>query len=70
MTEPDPAPRRRGERRLPMALAVVAAAGLYLMIPADFRIAEASHIGYPALLLLLLGLLVLGDPGRIATPCR
>ena len=65
MAEPDPAPRRRGERRLPMALAVVAAAGLYLMIPADFRIAEASRIGYPALLLLLLGLLVLGDPGRI-----
>ena len=65
MTEPDPAPRRRGERRLPMALAVVAAAGLYLMIPADFRIGEASHIGYPLLLLLLLGFLVLGDPGRI-----
>ena len=48
-----------------MALAVVAAAGLYLLIPADFRIAQASHIGYPVLLLLLLGLLVLGDPGRI-----
>lgn len=48
-----------------MALAVLAAAGLYLMIPADFRIGEASQIGYPALLVLLLGLLVLGDPGRI-----
>jgi hypothetical protein len=46
-----------------MALAVVAAAGLYLMIPADFRITEESRIGYPMLLLLLLGLLVLGDPG-------
>ena len=54
MAEPDPAPGRQGERRLPMALAVVAAAGLYLLIPADFRIAQASRIGYPALLLLLL----------------
>jgi hypothetical protein len=43
-----------------MALAVVAAADLYLMIAADFRIAEASQIGYPAVLLLLLELLVLG----------
>jgi len=65
MTEPEPAPRRQGERRLPMALAVIAAAALYLMIPPDFRIGDASLIGYPLLLLLLLGLLVLGDPGRI-----
>jgi len=48
-----------------MALAVLAAAALYLLIPADFRIAEASHVGYPVLLVFLLGLLVLGDPGRI-----
>jgi hypothetical protein len=48
-----------------MALAVLAAAGLYLMIPADFTIGEASRVGYPVLLVLLLGLLVLGDPGRI-----
>ena len=33
-----------------MALAVVCAAGLYLLIPADFRIAEASRFVYPALL--------------------
>lgn len=48
-----------------MALAVLVAAGLYLMIPADFRIGEASAVGYPVLLVVLLGVLVLGDPGRI-----
>jgi hypothetical protein len=57
--------RRQGERRYPMALAVLAAAGLYLLIPDDFRIDEATGIAYPALLLILLGLLVVGDPGRI-----
>lgn len=48
-----------------MALAVLAAAGLYFLIPSDFILGEASRVGYPALLLLLLGLLVVGDPGRI-----
>jgi len=48
-----------------MALAVLAAAALNLMIPADFRLGAASEIGYPVLLVLLLALLVLGDPGRI-----
>ena len=48
-----------------MALAVVAAAGLYLLIPADFRIADAFRFVYPGLLMLLLSLLVVGDPGRI-----
>jgi hypothetical protein len=65
MPEPTGTPQREGERRLPMALAVVCAAALYLLIPADFRIADAARIGYPALLFLLLGLLVVGDPGRI-----
>lgn len=58
-------PERQGERRFPMALAVLAAAGFYLMIPSDFRLGKASQYGYPALLLLLLAVLVLGDPGRI-----
>ena len=48
-----------------MALAVLAAAGLNLMIPEDFRLNTETHIGYPVLLMLLLGALVLGDPGRI-----
>lgn len=53
-----------------MALAVLTAAGLYPLIPTDFQIGDASRIGYPALLLLLLGLLVLGDPGRIDRELR
>jgi hypothetical protein len=65
MTDPADSPRREGERRLPMALAVVSAAALYFLIPADFRIAQVARFGYPALLFLLLGLLVVGDPGRI-----
>jgi uncharacterized membrane protein len=48
-----------------MALAVVAAAGLYLLIPDQFRIGRATHIGYPLLLLALLAGLIVGDPGRI-----
>ena len=32
------------------------------MIPADFRLNEATSIGYPVLLLLLLAALVVGDP--------
>lgn len=55
----------RAERRLPMALAVVAAGVLYLFIPAQFRVHEYALFAYPAVLLLLLVLLVIGDPGRI-----
>src|SRR4051794_31214561 len=65
MAEGARGPGRPGEQRLPMALAVLAAAGLYLLIPSDFILTEASRIGYPAVLPLLLGLLVVGDPGRI-----
>lgn len=53
-----------------MALAVLAAAGLYLLIPEQFRLAEATRIGYPVLLIVLLGLLVIGDPGRIDRDLR
>ena len=56
---------RRGERRLPMALAVLTAAGLYLLIPAEFRVWEPLLVIYPAFLLVLLAALILGDPGRI-----
>ena len=57
--------QRQGERRLPMALAVVAAALLYLLIPESFRVGEAFHIGYPVLLVTFLLILLVGDPGRI-----
>lgn len=56
---------RQGERRLPMALAVAVAAGLYLVLPPDFRLTEAAVWAYPAFLLGLLVVLILGDPGRI-----
>ena len=56
---------RRGEPRLPMALAVLAAGVLYLFIPADFRITEGMRYAYPLLLVLFLVILVIGDPGRI-----
>ncbi len=56
---------RAGERRLPMALAVLVAGGLFLLIPEDFRVSDASVVAYPAFLLVLLGILIVGDPGRI-----
>jgi uncharacterized membrane protein len=56
---------RTGERRLPMALAVLVAGGLFLLIPEDFRVASAAVFAYPAFLLVLLGILIVGDPGRI-----
>ena len=57
--------QRQGERRLPMALAVISAAVLYLFLPADFRIARDAVYVYPTFLLVLLGVLIVGDPGRI-----
>lgn len=48
-----------------MALAVVTVAALYPLLPADFRLfAEAVYV-LPAFLLALLGVLIVGDPGRI-----
>jgi hypothetical protein len=57
--------RRKGERRLPMALAVLAAAVLYLFIPEQFRVTEVAHVVYPVFLLVLVVILTVGDPGRI-----
>lgn len=56
---------RTGERRLPMALAVVVAGGLSLLIPEDFRVSRDLGLGYVVVLLLLLVVLIVGDPGRI-----
>ena len=53
-----------------MALAVIVAAVLYLFIPAQFRIWGPLQVGYPAFLLVLLGVLMLGDPGRIDRDSR
>ena len=53
-----------------MALAVLATGVLYLFIPADFLVSTATHYAYPALLVILLGILVIGDPGRIDRQSR
>ena len=55
---------RQGERRWPMATAVVGVGVLQeLMIPDDFRV--LPRYVYPIILLCFLGVLVVGDPGRI-----
>ncbi len=53
-----------------MALAVLVAAGLYLFTPAQFRVWEALQVGYPAFLMVLLVILIIGDPGRIDQDSR
>jgi hypothetical protein len=56
---------RQGERRLPMAIAVLVAGGLSLLIPEEFRFGEVGRVGYSLLLVAFLVVLVVGDPGRI-----
>ncbi len=48
-----------------MALAVIAAGILYFFIPQQFRVSESLRLAYPLLLLTLLAVLIIGDPGRI-----
>jgi len=48
-----------------MALAVLTVGVLFLLIPEDFRALPGAHIGFPVFLLVLLLILVVGDPGRI-----
>ena len=54
---------RQGERRWPMATAVVSVGVLQELVPDDFRVLPRRV--YPILLLCFLGVLILGDPGRI-----
>jgi uncharacterized membrane protein len=61
---------RQGERRLPMAIAVLAAGGLFLVMPEEFRLNEAGRVGYWLLLAAFLVILVVGDPGRIDRDSR
>jgi hypothetical protein len=53
-----------------MAVAVLAAAGLYLFIPSDFRLADSALYLYPIMLIVLLVILMFGDPGRIDRTSR
>jgi hypothetical protein len=58
------APRaERGERWWPVALAIIAAAGLHVALPARYRVQPAWVV--PVVLLGLLAVLIVGDPGRI-----
>src|SRR6202020_495370 len=67
MTTPSPPAQQasaRGERRWPMAAAVLAAGGLRAVLPPQLRAGDARWV----LVLVLIGLLaamIIGDPGRI-----
>ena len=53
----------RGEHWWPVAAAVVVVAGLHVALPARYRVHPAWLL--PAVLLALVAVLVIGDPGRI-----
>jgi hypothetical protein len=53
----------RGEHWWPVATAIVIAAGLHVALPARYRVQPAWVV--PVVLLGLLAVLILGDPGRI-----
>jgi hypothetical protein len=59
----EPAAQPVGEHWWPVASAIVAVAGLHLLLPDHFRIEPVWLT--PAVLLALLAALVVGDPGRI-----
>jgi hypothetical protein len=56
-------PNDQGERRWPMALAVLITAALQFVFPASFR--SIPPVVYVVVLLAFLVVLVVGDPGRI-----
>jgi len=70
VTDKHQGPARPGERRLPMALAVLTVAGLVLIVPEEFRLSNALHLAYCILLVVMLLILVIGDPGRIDRESR
>jgi hypothetical protein len=56
-------PAERGEHWWPVALAIIVAAGLHVALPARYRVQPAWVV--PVVLLGLLAVLIVGDPGRI-----
>jgi hypothetical protein len=56
-------PAERGEHWWPVALAIVVVAGLHVILPSRYRVQPAWVI--PVVLLVLLAVLFIGDPGRI-----
>jgi len=55
---------RVGERRWPMALAVLAAAALRATLPASLRLHDASWL-LAVFVVVMLSVIMMGDPGRI-----
>src|ERR1700761_9787111 len=65
---PEPATGRApaavpGEHWWPVAAAIIVVAGLHVALPARYRVQPAWL--FPAVLLALLAVLIIGDPGRI-----
>ena len=56
-------PAERGEHWWPVALAIVAVVGLHVVLPARYRVQPAWVL--PVVLLGLLAVMMVGDPGRI-----
>jgi hypothetical protein len=53
----------RGEHWWPVALAILAAGGLHVALPAAYRVNPRYVV--PVVLVILLAVLIIGDPGRI-----
>jgi hypothetical protein len=60
---------RAGESRWPMALAVLATAGLRAALPSELRNGDARW-AFGAVVVVLLAVLIVGDPGRIDRDSR
>jgi hypothetical protein len=58
-----PRAAERGEHWWPVALAIIAVAGLHVALPAKYRV-NPPWVA-PVVLLILLAVLIIGDPGRI-----
>ena len=56
-------PAERGEHWWPVATAIILVAGLHVVLPARYRVHPAWL--FPAVVLGLLAVLIIGDPGRI-----
>jgi hypothetical protein len=61
-------PAERGEQWWPVVLAIIVAAGLHVALPARYRVQPTWVV--PAVLLGLVAVLIVGDPGRIAVYAR
>ncbi len=62
-TAVEPATAERGEHWWPVATAMIVVAGLHVALPASYRVRLAWL--FPSVVLALLAVLVIGDPGRI-----